>query len=343
MSSTEDSCPVHSQEELINNQYLSDVKFIVGEEKKAIFGHRVYIEPFSPVLYKMFKEKGTQAIEIKDIKPDVFLDMLKYMYLRKVSITNKNIVPLFQAADKYMVENLIKACLNSIDLQNVLKVMKINSETYNFLAIQNKCLDLILRNPFDVFEQEEFFSLDKSNLELILKQRYFDCCSNDDLLAALNTWKAKNEEIPVTDLESQILGYVEKRNLWCKLPIAGEPVDGFNYTSDTRINLMALKTVKLVGVGIIWRGQFKNLTLKITIDNNLVLEKLLDNQHKKCILRYNFKKISIEKKANVYISVKFNVTRSTCFLNKARMIGNSYFETKTHIGTTPIQYLIVEK
>ena len=242
-----------------------------------------------------------------------------------------------------MIENLIKACLNSIDLQNVLKVMKINSETYNFLAIQNKCLDLILRNPFDVFEQEDFTSLDKSNLELILKQRYFDCCSNDDLLAALNTWKAKNEEIPVTDLESQILGYVEKRNLWCKLPIAGEPVDGFNYTSDTRINLMALKTVKLVGIGIIWRGQFKNLTMKITIDNNLVLEKLLENQHKKCILRYNFKKISIEKKANVYISVKFNVTRSTCFLNKARMIGNSYFETKTHIGTTPIQYLIVEK
>lgn len=64
----------------VNNEKLSDVTFLVGENKKMIYSHKLVLSLGSPVFEKMFHgefEHKSDAIEIIDITETGFLNMLK--------------------------------------------------------------------------------------------------------------------------------------------------------------------------------------------------------------------------------------------------------------------------
>lgn len=68
---------------LVNNEYLSDVVFLVGKEKVKIHAHKTILALGSPVFRSMFyadhglRMQSNQPIEIPDITPVGFLNMLK--------------------------------------------------------------------------------------------------------------------------------------------------------------------------------------------------------------------------------------------------------------------------
>jgi len=69
---------------LVNNPLMSDVSFIVGTEKKRIYGHKVILaarsKPLQVLLFGGMKESKEQDIRIKDIEPEVRLDAYLYTF-----------------------------------------------------------------------------------------------------------------------------------------------------------------------------------------------------------------------------------------------------------------------
>lgn len=64
---------------LVNCQYLSDVTFLLSEEK--IYAHKLLLSLGSPVFRRMFEDDspstGRRLIEVPDLSPSIFLIMIK--------------------------------------------------------------------------------------------------------------------------------------------------------------------------------------------------------------------------------------------------------------------------
>lgn len=79
---------------LVDNPLLSDVIFIVGNEKigkKQIYGHKCILashsEPFKVMFTNGMKETLSGQVEVKDIKPEIFRNMLHYIYTGTLKIS----------------------------------------------------------------------------------------------------------------------------------------------------------------------------------------------------------------------------------------------------------------
>ena len=119
---------------LLDTQAMADVTFIVKKEK--IGAHSAIVVSGSPVLCTMlekdkFKEGRTKVVEIDDIDPLVFKEMLRYLYTGKAPKLDEDGMtePLFLAADKYQIEALKDLCEQSL-------IAKLNLETVvHFLVV----------------------------------------------------------------------------------------------------------------------------------------------------------------------------------------------------------------
>ena len=93
------SRPVNDINQLLNNEFKSDIVFLVGKKGKKIFGHRIFLEVASDVFYAMFnndfQESKENSVKISDIEPDVFLELLRFIYWKTAIITKENLVPLY--------------------------------------------------------------------------------------------------------------------------------------------------------------------------------------------------------------------------------------------------------
>jgi speckle-type POZ protein len=103
-------------EELFNNMPLSDVHFRIGEREFP--AHKVILGARSNVFEAMFKhsskEQSTNQVNIEDIKPEVFQELLRFVYTGRVPLDKLETmaVGLFIAADKYLLDELKLKCQN---------------------------------------------------------------------------------------------------------------------------------------------------------------------------------------------------------------------------------------
>lgn len=89
---------------LVDNPLLSDVLFIVGNEKigkKEIYAHKAILASYSEIFKAMFtsgmEECHSGKVEVKDIKPDIFRNLLQFIYSGSLKISEvcKEIYYLF--------------------------------------------------------------------------------------------------------------------------------------------------------------------------------------------------------------------------------------------------------
>jgi speckle-type POZ protein len=103
-------------EELFNDMSFSDVSFNIGGREFP--AHKIILAARSEVFAAMFKhpmrEQSTNQIKIEDIEPEVFQEMLRFIYTGRVStLTMETMsVGLFIAADKYLLDALKLKCEN---------------------------------------------------------------------------------------------------------------------------------------------------------------------------------------------------------------------------------------
>ena len=96
----------------------------------------------SPVLAAMFqhdcKESRNLVVEMEDISPEVFEEVLQYLYTGSIKEMDKLAMDLLVAADKYQIESLKKECASALS-----KKLTVDSAVRIFvLAHLHNCLEL---------------------------------------------------------------------------------------------------------------------------------------------------------------------------------------------------------
>ncbi|XP_046450190.1 speckle-type POZ protein-like [Daphnia pulex] len=157
---------------LWNTKTLSDVTF--NCKNKNIKAHTLILASGSPVLAAMFqhnfRENQEKVVEIKDINPEVFEELLCYIYNGNFnSGRNVDAAELLVAADKYAVEALKEEC--ALVLSRELKVE--NAAQYLVLAhlhdspkLHEASLDFISKNAKAICSSKDWMEITKNYPEL---------------------------------------------------------------------------------------------------------------------------------------------------------------------------------
>lgn len=101
-------------EKLFENMKYADVTFITSGRK--FLAHKAILASRSPVFDAMFehptKEKLSNQVEITDIHPDVFRELLRFIYTGRLTLKTMEMmaVGLHAAADKYLLDRLKADC-----------------------------------------------------------------------------------------------------------------------------------------------------------------------------------------------------------------------------------------
>ncbi|XP_055619527.1 BTB/POZ domain-containing protein 6-B-like isoform X1 [Toxorhynchites rutilus septentrionalis] len=259
------------QESLINNRFQSDVTFMVGEKRQPIHAHKLLLiiasEYFNAMFNGNFRESSSGEIEVSDVEPDIFLEILRFIYCGKVRLTIENALEIYVHAQKYMLNELrrrtIRFLENHIDSHNVLKIFTHN-RLYEFSFINDRCLTLIRKNPLTYFRHEDFTSLDRKSLEIILASKKINC-SDEQLFQALRDWK-KNNESEYADEMVSVMNQIRTYNC-SKLRFFGNM--SMAEQTDLKFSIMCNHSLAFFGIGVFVKSTERFVTIEVEITENL--------------------------------------------------------------------------
>lgn len=99
----------------MNTKSLSDIVILVGGQKFE--AHELILSARSPVFLAMFQsdlKMQTNTLKIEEIGPDVFAEVLRFIYTDKVENLDGYAEELLVAADRYMLDLLKAKCEESL-------------------------------------------------------------------------------------------------------------------------------------------------------------------------------------------------------------------------------------
>jgi len=147
---------VHNLSKLLEDQALTDVTFQVADE--VFKAHSIILASGSAVFSAMFTqdfiESRTRVIEIKDIQPQVFKQLLQYIYTGKAELEHEDLAyDLLAAADMYGVESLKEECASvltkNLKVENAIETLilahlhsipHLLQESLSFMATRGKAI-----------------------------------------------------------------------------------------------------------------------------------------------------------------------------------------------------------
>jgi hypothetical protein len=97
---------------------LSDVSFAIGAQ--CFFAHKVILASWSRVWRAQFTgafaeaEGNKTAVRLEDVDPDMFLQLLQFLYTDAISLTNDNALPFLALANRFEIDPLQDMCIEYI-------------------------------------------------------------------------------------------------------------------------------------------------------------------------------------------------------------------------------------
>ena len=168
---------------LFNNMSLSDV--ILNVRGREFPAHKVILAARSEVFAAMFKhpmtEQSTNQIEIEDIEPEVFQELLRFIYTGRVSraAMESMAANLFIAADKYLLDELKMKCeiylLYHMSPENC-AVLLLHGDLRNPTEPLKEAATFFRRLPSQVMATERWEKTKKENLVLLYDIQQFVFC-----------------------------------------------------------------------------------------------------------------------------------------------------------------------
>ena len=162
-------------EGLFNEMKFSDVSFNIGGRQFP--AHKSILAAKSEVFEAMFqhptKENFTNQIEIEDIEPDVFHELLRFIYTGRLSTaTMESIgVGLFIAADKYLLDDLKIECENYLLCQlspvNCLEILLNGNLPGSADKLKKEAITFFQRQPEKVMTTDKWKELNHENSPLL--------------------------------------------------------------------------------------------------------------------------------------------------------------------------------
>ncbi|XP_043479720.1 speckle-type POZ protein-like [Leptopilina heterotoma] len=155
---------MENMKSLLGNENFKDVKFKVAN--KEFTAHKAILAIQSPVFAAMFNSKMseelTSIVQIKDIKPTIFQQMLNFIYNVEIKDLDKVALELFYVAEKYELKELKTNCINNLyknlSLKTVIKTLEV-ADLYSILDLKSECLKLLLKEWDVISETKELKNL----------------------------------------------------------------------------------------------------------------------------------------------------------------------------------------
>jgi speckle-type POZ protein len=159
---------------------LSDVNFKVHDREFP--AHKLILAARSEVFASMFqhptKENLTNQIKIEDIEPDVFQELLRFIYTGRVSTATMETMAasLFIAADKYLLDQLKMTCQNHLlhhmSPENCV-VLLLTGDLQNPTKPLKEAAKFFRRLPSQVMATERWAKLEEENTRLLCQIQKF--------------------------------------------------------------------------------------------------------------------------------------------------------------------------
>lgn len=172
---------------MLENQFLSDVKFLIGIGELEFPAHSYILAITSPVFCNLFYNSKQKAniIRLPNIESINFRDFLKYIYTDEINITHRNVHELLFLAKKFQITHLRLLCGFTLRDQlwisgndGIIADILSNRDVYEFGEIKNKFIEFILMNRYNVTQYLVMRYLESTDLKTILKS---DCCNLKEL------------------------------------------------------------------------------------------------------------------------------------------------------------------
>ncbi|XP_055355138.1 BTB/POZ domain-containing protein 3-like [Paramacrobiotus metropolitanus] len=191
---------------------MSDVRFAVGRQhgKAEVFpAHKFVLSLSSTVFHTMFHgslpENGQKPIDVPEILPDAFRNMLKYIYTGSLEenggLKAENIFETIYCADKYDLPMLSELCarflsttLDQLNADSCLvymeKMKRCASLRDRSARILEICLKFVDENSQDVLKSDQFSEISQETLMDILRRDTLSA-AEDIVYAAVENWAEK--------------------------------------------------------------------------------------------------------------------------------------------------------
>lgn len=148
---------------LVFSNTFSDVTFVVKHtiddvtKEDKIYGHRCILYAASPHFKRLFdsamKEASDGIIEISDLAPEILREILHFIYTgRLIRLTTENVAEVLQAADKFLIYELVELIITSLSLiitrDNITHIITLSSSVPSAsegLLIQ--CINFLASDP----------------------------------------------------------------------------------------------------------------------------------------------------------------------------------------------------
>lgn len=191
---------------LLNNPELSDVNFLLRDGQR-IFAHKNILVIRSPYFRSLFlngmKESFLTEIEIHDWNPQVFMDVLKFIYSELVALTSSMTLEivweLFMAAKYYGLDRLARLCEQHVVNE------RINNETVTLLwntarevdakHVDQACNRYYEQNFEQIAKTESFGVLPKELFLHILRSEDLVVSNQDVIPQAVIHWGQAQQEL----------------------------------------------------------------------------------------------------------------------------------------------------
>ena len=159
---------------LFDNMQFSDVNFNIGGREFP--AHKNILAARSTYFEAMFKhptkENLTNQIEIEDIEPEVFQELLRFIYTGRVPLKKLETMAagLFIAADKYLLDELKIKCENYFTHQMTPEncvVLLLHGDLLNPAEPLKKAAKFFRRLPSQVMATEKWAKIEEENPRLL--------------------------------------------------------------------------------------------------------------------------------------------------------------------------------
>lgn len=210
---------------LVNVKDHSDVKFLIGQNRKAVYAHRCILASRCAVFKATFAEQTQKNAVIdketpfvlSDMSPDIFLAMMEFIYTNCVTLTPKIAIEVLATALEYGLDDLRRLCCEyleeNLSVQNACDCMQA-AVTYGQEELKEKVIMYIEQHTESVLKSKAFQELSEDALSEILK---VDGLNMDEaeVLKYIKEWAAINSVVagkPVCEVAKKVV-------LWIRLPI----------------------------------------------------------------------------------------------------------------------------
>lgn len=214
-SSKNDPCQTLKFNLNIKTDNLSDIVFVVGETEEKIVSHKILLALSNDVFKRMFVAPGLykndKVLKIPEEDPAIFKELLLFVLLGTVNITEENMIGMHQIAERFEVDDLLKISYQFImdnTNENTLFDILIFNQKLKDEGINQKCFGIILNDPLFYFSSDKYDSVSDLILNLVIQQIDVKLTERQLFIIAMK-WSHLNSTTSQEPLESLRMNFKE--------------------------------------------------------------------------------------------------------------------------------------